>query len=303
MYLIYGTEPYLMDMEIKKIEKELTVSKTVYSNSEDLNDILMDAQTMSMFDSKKLIIIKNHKALSKKNNYDSFIESIQRTDAVLIFYIDTEIDSNQSDLFNWLVKNANAKKFTKLTPKATIPFIKDYVSNKSGDISNSAAIALSDVLPNNARLITTEIDKLLSESQTITNEMVKVSVGNYLKNDTFAFINAIAELDATAIMMTYNKKKISGEPITTLIGQISSTLSLSLLVSAYRKQGMLNKDISDKMRIHIFRIKKAGNLLNKTSSKFIRKLIVSLADLDGEIKTGKVDPILGFESLLLKIIK
>ena len=292
-----------MDMEIKRIEKEIGVSKTVYTNSEDLNDILMDAQTMSMFDSQKLIVISNHKALSKKGNYDFFIDKIQKIDAILIFYIDADADSNQSDLFNWLFRNAKTKKYTKLAIRSVVPFIKDYVSNKGGDISNSAAISLSDALPNNARLITTELEKLLSENQTITNEMVRVSVGNYLKEDTFAFINAIASLDAAAIMMTYNKKKYSGEPITTLIGQISSTLSLSLSVSAYRKQGMLNKDISDKMKIHIFRIKKAGDLLNKTSSEFIRELIIELANLDGEIKTGLVDPILGFESLLLKIIK
>ncbi|MCK5807181.1 MAG: DNA polymerase III subunit delta [Mycoplasmataceae bacterium] len=303
MYLIYGTEPYLMDMEVKKIEKGLKVSKTSYSNSEDLNDILMDAQTMSMFDSQKLIVIRNHNALSKKGDYDSFIESIAKSDSVLIFYIETEVDSNQSDLFNWLIKNAKSKKFTKLNDRGVIPFIRDYISNKGGDISNSASIALSEVLPNNARLITTELDKLLSENNSITQEMVSISVGNYLKEDTFAFVNAIAALDSTAIIMAYNKKKANGEPITTLIGQISSTLSLSLTVSAYRKQGMLNKDIADKMRVHIFRIKKAGELLNKTSPEFIKNLIVSLANLDGEIKTGKVDPILGFESLLLKIIK
>ena len=108
--------------------------------------------------------------------------------------------------------------------------------------------------------------------------------------------------DAENLINSYNKKKKMGIDVIQIISQISSILSLSLIVSSYKEQGFSNIEIANKMKIHIFRVKCAMQLINSLN-KDINILIKSLSDLDANIKMGKINPNQGMEIYLLNSIK
>ncbi len=305
MRFLYGKEWFLIDQEVKKLVGELKKEVILYSDGEPLDDILLDASTASMFSEGKILVVKNHPALTKKDkSTENFIEAVKNNkDVVIIFTLETDKLDRQNTLVKYLLTFGNAKEF-KLLDKSNIVYtIKQLVKEKGGQIDNLAAIKLSNKLPNDLRIIVTEVEKLLLEDEYITSKMIDTSIGEYIKDDYFALSNALTSRDAHGIISAYNAKKLAGEDVTKMISQISSSLSLALKVYAYRKQGLTNSAIADKTNIHIYRIKKAGEILSSTNTFNIKELITSLAHLEGNIKTGKVDPNNGIEVFLLKLIK
>lgn len=305
MKFLYGDEDYLVNLEAKKIEKKSSGVITHYDETDDIETIIMDVSTMSMFSDEKVIFIKNHPMLKDVKLGESVLSDFENetVNTEVIFILESSTLNKKNPLITLLLSKAEVFKFDRIESKNLVPTVKDIVNFRGGTISNSAAIKLVAKLPDNLRLIVTEIKKLLSQSENITDEMIEVSVGEYITEDYFGLTNAITSLDKQSIVASFKDKMDQGEPIPLMIGQIASVLNLTLLVAAYRKQGLSNGDISSEMKIHVFRVKKASELLNSSSEETIKKLLLSLAELDKNIKTGKVDEKVGINNFILNLIK
>lgn len=305
MKFIYGEEDYLINLEIKKITTSFNGLITTYDEVDDIDTIIMDMSTISMFGDKKMIIIKNHSLLSKAPVAEMFLKEMTNSldeNIELIFVLEKNTFL-KNKLTTYLKSNADVLKFDKIDSKTIVKTIKDIVTQRGGSISNSAAIKLAAKVPENLRIIIQEIKKLLTESNEITDKMVDVSIGDYINEDYFALTNAIVANDKSEIIRSYQEKVKNGEQNTLIIGQIASVLNLAALVGNMRSRGLSNQDISSELKIHAFRIKKANELILATSLKRIEELIQELAILDADIKTGKIDESHGMNSFILDLIK
>lgn len=306
MKFLYGEEDYLINLEAKKIENRFQDGiVTHYDTNDDFETILMDISTISMFAENKLIFIKNSKALENTKLAQELLDEVQHAMKhidIVFLKEGTKIDK-KNPLVSFLLSNADVSKFDKIDSKNIISTIKEIVAQRGGTITNSAAIKLAAKLPDNLRLIVTEIKKLINESPNITDKMIEVSIGDYVNDDYFGLTNAITSSDEQAIVASFRDRMNHGEPITMMIGQIASILNLALLVAAYRKQGLSSQDISNELKIHIFRIKKASEMLADSSEDNIKRLLLELAELDKNIKSGKIDEKSGINNFILNLIK
>ncbi len=304
MKFIYGTEEYLIKKEIKKFINKFNLKPIYYSDDDDVEDIILDFSTVSLFQSNKLFVIQNHVMFLKNDQVEKFLKVLSKNqDNKIIFAFHSEKLFKTNKLTNFLLKNAECIKIEKLTLKEIIPTINSIVKSKGGTIENEAVIKLSTKLPLDLRIIILEIEKLLLENKNITISMVERSIDNYIKEDVFALSNALTQKDAHGIISAYQNKKKQGEEVSLIIGQITSILSLALLISFYRKKGFDNVKIQQKTGIHAFRIKKIGELINHSSIENIKDLVFNLSDLEKDIKLGNIDSIHGIESFLLELIR
>lgn len=303
MKFIWGDEGFLVEQEINKEIRKLGVEPIIYTDDDSIENIVLDMATDSMFEEKKLIIIKNHSSFVKNDDVEELIDMISKTKNEILFWLEVESLDKNSKLVKFLKKKAEVVNFTKVKETDVIGIIKKIVESKGGTIDNQASITLSLKIPGDLRIVVAEIDKLLAQSKHINAEMIKTSVGSYLKDDFFALSNAVASGNAYDILKAYKDKKEAGiEPIA-LIGQISSILLLSLSIDNYRKLGFSNKEVANKMKIHPFRIKKAAEIIDINGSMAIKERVNDLADLDANIKTGKIQPTDGLEHYLLKLVR
>lgn len=294
-----------MEKELNKILMDSTFEPIFYTSTEPIQEIISDASTTSMFsNNKKLIIVKNHEIFSTKEPLGEFIDTIKfNEDCEFLFIYETNKLNVKNELISFLLEYADSKEYKKINQKDMINIIKDIVADMQGEIDNKALISLSSKLPVDLRIVFNEIEKLLLENNKITYEMVEVSINKYLKDDYFALSNAITSNDHHGIIESYRNHIDRGDDASVIIGQISSILSLALQVHSLRKQGLTNQDISDKLKIHIFRVKKALELINSSNKNDILSLIKTLAELDSNIKKGLVEPNLGLEVYLIKLIQ
>ncbi|MGL5590622.1 MAG: DNA polymerase III subunit delta [Metamycoplasmataceae bacterium] len=308
MYFIYGEELFLIEKEIKKILKANEGAKPMFFDAESsIYDVLNEINTFSIFEDKKIIILKNFNLLTKSNSaYDQeLINSIinKNENCILIFAFSDIKPKSPSTLFKYLLDNAKVIEVKKYSNAKLGGIIQKIVQSKGGTILNINAILLSVKLPNDLNLIISEIDKLLLENKEITKDMIKNSIAKYHSNNIFEFINSFQESDASGLFRAYKEKIDNGESIVNLISQLSNALILCSNIYSYKASNMRIEEIADKLKIHIFRVKKANELLNTMGIEKIKKIIQMLSDLDSNIKTGKIDEVIGFEKLLLEIIR
>ena len=305
MKFLYGEEGFLIDQELNRLLKQSERDVILYSSNESIEDILIDASTNSMFsDNKKLLVIKNHDMFNDDSFIDEFIDNISANDSTdFIFILETGKINKSKKLIKFLLSKADVSEFKSITSKDTMQTIRDIIETRGATIENKALISLSTKLPTDLRIIFNEVEKLLHESKNITYEMVETSIDKYFKDDFFALSNAITSGDTHGIVSSYRNQRLNGSGQSVIIAQISSILSLSLLVGSYIGKGYSNDDISNELNIHAFRVKKARELINGTDIENIKSLIKTLADLDKDIKTGQIDPHHGLEVYLLKLIQ
>ncbi|MGL5204970.1 MAG: DNA polymerase III subunit delta, partial [Metamycoplasmataceae bacterium] len=222
---------------------------------------------------------------------------------ILIFTFSDVKPKTPSTLFKYLMDNAKVLEIKKYDNKEISSIIQKIVASKGGTILNINAILLSIKLPNDLNLIVREIDKLLLENKEITKEMIKNSISKYNSNNIFEFINSFQESDASGLFRAYKERIDNGDSIVTLMSQLSNALILCSNIYSYKASNMRIEEIADQLKIHIYRVKKANELLKTMGIEKIKKIIQMLSDLDSNIKTGKIDESIGFEKLLLEIIR
>ena len=305
MKFIWGEEGYLINKEVDKAKKQYyNLTPIVFSDNESIENIIEEIATPSLFGEDKLLIIKNHEALIKDGEYKELIEELSRAKNIhIVFSLEASKLSSKNKLVNFLLKEAKVQKVESLDPKNVLYTIKELVHEKKGQIDNQALMLLSSKIPTDLRIIVNEVEKLLLEDDHITYDMVDRSIGEYVKHDAFALVNSITNADVFSTFNSYYKLKLEGIDIVTMIAQISSIFSLALKVKAYKNQGYANKDIATKLNVHIFRVKKAGEIVTSHNDLSIQEKVKKLATLESDIKTGMVDATLGFEKFLLDIVE
>ena len=94
-YLLYGTEKFLIDKEIKNIINKSGIDEINISKYDleinTLNEIIEDANTISLFSSNKLIIVDNAYIFSRVNkkveNIELLEEYLKNKNSTIIIFV------------------------------------------------------------------------------------------------------------------------------------------------------------------------------------------------------------------------
>lgn len=307
MYFIYGEEQYLIDQKIKDIINEFKNSKIIFLDSDaKLDQILNEILSFSLFDSSKLLILKNLFLLSKKNENETnvLIESLKYVPETtnIIFSLNKNIDKTENKLVNFLKKSSNCYEFNYMNEKELNLYIKKVIHDRGGIISDVNLFYFLSRVPHKLIFIMNEINKLLLFDKNITKQNINDLIPKYDTNKIFDFINAFNEQNIEHVFKIYYERINQGETITSLISQLSNTLEFCSQIYSYKNLGKKVHEIANLMKKHVFTIKKNNELLNKISYSKIKKYLINLADLDLAIKQNKIDDKVGFENFLLNVV-
>jgi len=312
IYILYGNETFLIDNEIKNI-----IDK---NNIEDINivkydlevtplsQIIDDANTVSLFANKKLIIVDNSyiftRTIQKRLEQDlSILENYIKNynkDTILLFITNNEkIDS--------------VKKITKLVKENGI--IKEF--NRSNNIHDNVkkmfdgysidyktiSLLISRV-GNDLNILDKEIEKLKLykiKEKLITSEDVINLTTKSIDTDIFKFIDNIINKNKKEAITTYKELlKLNEEPIK-IISILANKFRLMYQASELTKKGYSEENISDILKVHKYPVSLAIQSGLKYDSEVLLNHLNSLANLDIKIKTGLVDKNLALELFILEL--
>ena len=313
-YLFYGKEKYLIDEEIKIFKSKysnINIVDITYNNN--LDKIVDEANSISLFAEDKLIIVNDTTIFNrkKKNEDDDNLKDKDNLD-ILIDYLNHQNDQVDLIFINNQETIDNTKKITKLIKEKGVikEFnnlnIKETVKSLFGKykISYDLIDLLINRVGNDISILKEEIDKIITykdkDFEITKDDILELT---YLNIDVsaFNFADQIINKNKNEALKIYNELLEMHSDPSTVIALLASKVRLIFGVMELRHLGYSMFQMCDTLESKEYPIKLALQTASKTTKEEIIEILNDLADLDINIKTGKINPNLGMQLFILKI--
>jgi len=289
-YFVYGSDLFLKQKAIDLIieasvesAEELNVL-TFSTDNLDAGKVIDACNTMPFFSNKKVVIIKEYE---KKLN-DTFIKKLEEylkspneTTCLVL------ISEDESTYFEPLKKYSEIVDCNPLSNALLEKIIDTEVSKKNKTIDYIAKKLLIEYCSGNLSRINTELSKLLflDNSNIITVEMVKENVTKDLEFEVYELTNALSEKntkDAYIMVKHLLDSKNTPSSIFALIYRHFRRLFYIAI-----NNGTNIKELSEKLGVKEFAIKKSGELVKNFGITKLKEINELCLELDYKTKTGK----------------
>ncbi len=303
VYLLYGINEFAIQKEIEKITKDfdkMNISK--YDLAEDdIKDVINDAETFSMFADKKVVIAENATIFTSSGSGD--LETLENylahinTSTILIFTINEEKVDERKKITKKIKKDYKLISFNQNeTPNSLVKSLLNGYNITSSNIN-----LLIDRVGTNSLILENEVNKikLYKDDKTITKEDILNLTTKRPEIDIFKLIDDIVMKNKDEALEIYNEMlKVNEEPLKIVI-LLASQFRLMYQAKELVKKGYSEKNISELLKVHPYRVKLALQKGKKYKAETILNYLNTLADIDIAIKTGKTDKNLALELFLL----
>ena len=307
IYLLYGILEALITDYINKIItkhkiNDLNISK--YNINDNLTDIIEDANTLSLFDDKKLIVINNNALFVGKKSVDTIalekyiINSNPNT--ILIFVVSEEKLDTRRKLYKNIKEKGEVFEFNKLPNINT--YVKDLFSGYT--ITNDSINLLIKRVGNDLNRLKQEIekikiykinDKLITDSDIIDCTVEKIDI------NIFNFIDNIIRKNKSETIKTYKELlKIGEEPIKIIV-LLANQFRLMYQSKLLTSKGYSEDDIASLLHAKRYPVHLAIQKSYHYNKEVLIDNLEQLADLDIKIKSGEIDKNLALELFLLRL--
>lgn len=314
-YFIYGSEGYLLKKELNKVIKSDDLNdhlNAVYydgmASDFNIEQIIEDANTISMFAEKKVIIVNNPSFLFNQSLSDEQLAAFEQylhdssVFTTLIFYVETN-EQNSIDqrkkIFKMLVKECRTIHIGSLnTDEFRKVVINDLNKNKIA-IDKDAVEELVARLPIDIANWKTELSKIQLYGKSINKDDIRFLIARSLDDNVFIMVNAVMRHNLKLAIEAWRDLAIMKhdpiELIAILASQFRFMYQCGILAHKYD-----NKQIADILNAKVARVNITMNNSRNISTTQIMALLAKLADLDQKIKMGIIDKQLGFELFLIE---
>ncbi len=303
LYLLYGTEKYQIEKEIKKISKKFDkLNITNYNLEEDtISSIIDDCKTISLFSDEKLIIVDNANVFTPASKQSESLEEYLKNpneSTTLIFIVNKEKIDSRKKITKLIKEKGEIKEYNQTLNINTLikKELKDY--NTPPNVIN----LLEERVGNNPQIILNEIEKIKiykDKDKNITEEDIINLTHKKIDIDIFKLIDNIVKNDKNKALETYYEMlKTNEEPLKIII-MLANQFRIMYQSKNLIKKGLTEKDIANTLKIHPYRVKLALQNSRTYSPKLLLKFINELAQMDINIKTGKISKNLALELFIL----
>ena len=305
VYLLYGTEDFEIEEEIKKLSKdidEMNISKYDLNN-DMLSLALEDAKTISLFGDKKLVIVDNANMFTGSTSKDSelieeYLNHINDNTTLILIVHNDKLDTRKK-ITKLIKKVGKVQEFNDELDTTSLVrrLFKDY------NIDYKTIQLFIDRVGNNPLIIQSEINKIKiykDNDKNITEEDILNLTAKLIEIDIFKLIDYIVRKNKEkALELYYEMLKMNEEPIKIVV-ILANQFRIMYQSKELLKKGYSEKDIASTLKIHPYRVKLAIQNSRNYTSDILLKNLNALADIDIGIKTGTINKDLALELFILK---
>ena len=307
-----GTEKYNLRRRRNEIVRKLIgddeINISVYRGSEwEISELIADLQTVPFFSDNRVVIVENPGFIvSPKVNDEPFVNALvsyfkkPNESTTFIIYIDQNIDRRRKAL-NTLVKYMKREVYDTLSEEDFQQAVNEDLRNSGLKLDFDSRNELMQRLPLDLDNWKNELEKLKLYPEKIDREVIRQLVAKPLESNVFELTNAVNTRNTARAIEVYhdllvnNKNDIQG-----LIGLLAGQFRFMLQAVILMEQGYNQKEIAEQLNCREGRVYMAFKNSGSRNSRQLLKVLDSLAQLDQNIKSGKVNPQLGLELFLVE---
>ena len=305
IYLIISNDKVVSDLKINEILKKNQNGAILRYDLEEvpIENLIEDLDTYNFLEDKKIVIglhasfLNSTKKEAVVHNIEMFEKYIKNPnpDNILILVADS-IDKKKK-IVKELLEVCDV-----LEGECSS---KDLIKNNLDDyqMDNKAIDLLIEYCGDTERIIN-ELEKLKLyklDDKIITCDDIKNIVSKNIDDNIFTLVDYIINGRKKEAYEIYNELLLHGEQVANIIPKLANKIRLIYQVKVFLKEGKSDLEISKLLKSHPYPIKLARESSYKYSEQLILEYLNKLADLDYNLKSGKSNPNIIFETFIAEI--
>ncbi|MDO7905490.1 DNA polymerase III subunit delta [Paenibacillus sp. JX-17] len=320
VYLLYGTEKYQMrqftdfltEQVIEKDQRDFAIV------SLDLGEVpvevvVEEAETVPFLVPRKLILVRDASLFTAakdsgklEHRIDALMDYLDNPAdySVVVFMVQSEKLDERKKIVKAMKSKAQVLSFTPLGGEELLDWVSKQGTRQGSTFAPEAAAALVNNAGTSLQTLSAEIDKLClyaGSGGTITSEDIDHLVARSTEQNVFAMVEDIANLRMEkALNIFYELLKRREEPIK-IAALITRQFRIILQVKELAQQSYSQQQIAGQLGLHPYAVKIAGEQARKFPPDQLKFILNQLGDLDYQMKTGRIDKVLGLELFLLRL--
>lgn len=320
VYLLYGTEAYLMN-ETKQllIQYALNEDELDFNFSQfDLEEIpieiaLEDVETLPFIGERRLVFMQNPYFLTAEKTKSKVEHSIKRLEAyladpvpysIVVFTAPYEKLDERKKITKQLKRQATIVEAKKLKEHELKSWIHDKMNVAEVDMSDQAIERVLELAGTDLMMLTNELDKMLlyvGETKKIDVTIVEKLVAKSLEQTIFTLVDWMLQRNIEKTITLYHDLIQQNEEPIKILSVMAGQVRLMYQIKELSRQGYSQQKMASILKVHPYRVKLAQEKTNQFQEQELLSFMNELAEADYKMKTGQGDKVIILELLLLKM--
>lgn len=306
-YLLYGTEPYLIKLYRDKLKAAVLGNNDQMNFSrfegKDINQkaIVETAQTLPFFSDRRLILIENSGLFKTQSDLPEQLVTLP--ESTILLFVEEEIDK-RNKLYKLVKEQGVVSEMNGLDEKNLKLFIASLLEQSGKRITSDTAGYLLERTGTDMENIRSETEKLICyayDRDIITGEDVDAIVTVQITGRIFQMMDAIgSRKQKQAIRMYYDLLSLREKPMSILY-LIVRHFNILLQVKELLSVGYHNQAIVETVKIPPFSVSRYTSQSKNYSKVQLIKALEAAADVEEQVKTGRMLEKVGLELLILSL--
>lgn len=308
-YLLYGSEEYLKKLYRDKLKNAILgdggdMNYSYYEGSSiEPKKVAEVAQTLPFFSDKRLIVIENSGFFKNQNELSELLKDTP--DTTVIIFVEDEIDK-RSKLFKLVREEGTVSEMNGLDEQNLKLFIASLLEQEKKKITESNISYLLDKTGSDMTNICNEVEKIISytvDQDVIATEDIDAVITTQITGKIFLMIDAIGSKQANkALNLYYDLLSVREKPMSILF-LITRHFNILLQAKDLQALGFSSASISEKVGIPPFAVNKYLGQAKNFTVKRLKDALEFSADIEEQIKTGRMVEKIGVELFILTFSK
>ncbi|MBU2539697.1 hypothetical protein KJ786_00840 [Patescibacteria group bacterium] len=306
-----------------------------------IDNLTDETRQSSIFKEKKLVVVKNlFNDADLKEKFLKIVKEMLDSEEIVVLYEEQKIKKSDS-LLKFLKKSAKVQEFESLSGVKLSNWVKKEIESRNIKIDPIAQDLLLDYVGEDLWWLSNELQKLSnfkknsdgkvstksrildkvgtiedtrlrfhressigsgqSRDKTITIADVKLLVKPKIETDIFKTIDAIAQKNKKQALNLLYKHLEDGDAPLYLLSMIGYQFRNLLIVKDLAERNTPYNLIAKKSGLHPFVVRKAYDQMRQFSLQELKKIYQRIFEVDLNIKTGRIEPEIALEMLIMKL--
>lgn len=306
VYLLYGSQDYLKKLYQKKLKDGIVGNDNDlnYSyfegNTIDLNQLIAQAETMPFLGERRLIVIENSGLFKSANDLSEYIKRMSPTTHIV--FIEHDIDK-RNRLYKVVKDLGTISEMNGLDQKNLILWMVSILKKSNKKATQQTLQYLLEKSGSDMKELENELEKLVCykmEEEIIEIADIDAICTTQITGKIFQMIDAIgAKKQKEALQMYYDLLILREKPMSILF-LIMRHFNILFQVKDYIARANPLAELSQKVGIPPFTVNKYITQAKNFTFFQIKHAIESCADVEEQIKTGKLEDQVGVELLIIE---
>ena len=310
VYLLYGEEAYLKRQYKERISRaiipELKGMNYAYYEGKGIaiGEVIDQAETLPFFAESRLIVVENSGFFkSTSSELADYIKTMNETTYFL--FVEIEVDK-RNRLYKAVNERGRAVELTKQTEGTLQKWIEGMVKKEDQSISRETIRYFITKVGVDMDNIRSEMEKLFSytmDKSEITKTDVDAIATPQLANHIFDMVDAVASKQQARALDYYYDLLALKEPPMRILYLLSRQFKIILQVKELLKRGYTGRKIAENVGVPSFAISKYQNQAKIFQTSELREILEMSASTEEQVKTGRLNDVIGVELFIVHYSK